>query len=99
MCAEVELDGKRTNHLLKATTATRLYEQDLPEKKIQERTRHKNVANLRKYQKSDLVHQESSSCSLNPFHPTNNPNKENIAPAMEFTVPNYSIWGPSGVPN
>ena len=38
MCAEVRLDEKCTNHLLKATTATCLYEQDLPEKKIQERT-------------------------------------------------------------
>ena len=42
----------RTNHSLRATAATALFQADVPEKVIQERTGHRSLDALRKYERS-----------------------------------------------
>ena len=49
MCEGVGIFGK-TNHSLRATGATRLFEANMPEKLIQERTGHRSTAALRQYE-------------------------------------------------
>ncbi len=44
LCVEAGITGKRSNHSLRATSATRLYEAEMDEQLIQERTGHKSNA-------------------------------------------------------
>ena len=46
ICSHIGVTGK-TNHSLRATGATRLFEANVPEKLIQERTAHKSTDALR----------------------------------------------------
>ena len=41
-----------TNHSLRATSASRLFPDDVPEKVIQERTGHRSLAGLRAYERT-----------------------------------------------
>ena len=50
MCSEAGIEGKKTNHSLRATAASDPFIADVPEKLIQERTGHKSVQALRTYQ-------------------------------------------------
>ena len=50
MCQEAGVDGKKTNHSLRATGATQLYESGVPKKLIQERTGHCFLKALRVYE-------------------------------------------------
>ena len=52
MCAEAGVSGNKTNHSLRATGATELYKKGVPEKLIQERTRHRSLESLRTYERS-----------------------------------------------
>lgn len=47
MCSEAGIEGHFTNHNLKATGATQLFERNIPEKVIQEFTGHRSVKGLR----------------------------------------------------
>ena len=49
MCAEAEVSGNFTNHSLRAYGATTLYNANLPENLIQERTGHRRLKALRQY--------------------------------------------------
>ena len=50
MCLQAGISGNKTNHSLRATGATRLYEKGAPEKLIQERTGHRSLEALRAYE-------------------------------------------------
>ena len=43
MCKQAGVQGHKTNHSLRATSATRMYEKNIPEKIIQERTGHRSL--------------------------------------------------------
>ena len=58
MCSQIGVTGK-TNHSLRATGATRLFEANVPEKLIQERTGHKSTDVLRRYVRTSAVHQKA----------------------------------------
>ena len=60
MFQEVGIEGK-TNHLLRATGATRLFEANVPEKLIKERTGHKSLDALRLYERTSVDQQKSVS--------------------------------------
>ena len=47
MCSEAGIEGHFTNHSLRATGATQLFERNVPEKVIQEFTGHRSVKGLR----------------------------------------------------
>ena len=60
MFQEVGIDGK-TNHSLQATGATRLFEANVPEKLIKERTGHNSLDALRLYERTSSEQQKSVS--------------------------------------
>ena len=62
MCLNAGVKGNKTNHSLRATGATQLYESGVPEKVIQERTGHRSLEALRVYERSnDTQHKVASS--------------------------------------
>ena len=61
MCNLGNICGHKTNHSLRATGATALYEAEVPEKIIQERTGHRSLEGLRMYERtSEKQHQAVS---------------------------------------
>ena len=52
MCNEANISGKKTNHSLRATGASQLFEANVPEKIIQERTGHRTATALRLYERT-----------------------------------------------
>ena len=51
MCTEAKIEGCKTNHSLRATAATQMFQQGAPEKLIQERTGHRSLEGLRSYER------------------------------------------------
>ena len=61
MCESASIGGNKTNHSLRATGATTLFEQGVPEKIIQQRTAHRNIDALRVYERTNMQqHQQVS---------------------------------------
>ena len=52
MCQEAGLSGKFTNHSLRAYGATTLFQAGVPEKLIQQRTGHRCIESLRRYERT-----------------------------------------------
>ena len=50
MCEEAGITGHKTNHSLRAYVATELFNAGIPEKVIQDRTGHRSLDGLRKYE-------------------------------------------------
>ena len=61
MCALAGIEGRVTNHSLRATSATQMYEMGVPEKIIQERTGHRSLEALRVYERTNTHQQETAS--------------------------------------
>ncbi len=49
MRSEAQIDGRKTNHSLRATGASELFQAGVPEKIIKERTGHHSLEALRTY--------------------------------------------------
>ena len=64
MCQEAGVDGKKTNHSLRATGATQLYQSGVPEKLIQERTGHRSLEALRVYERTNKAQHKAVSSTL-----------------------------------
>ena len=82
---EAGLSTKYTNHSLRATSATRMYRQDIPEKVIAETTGHQSLAGLRAYENTSLSQKRLVTKTLNEGASTNdsawpkdNKEKDNI---------------------
>lgn len=54
MCKEGEVNGKKTNHSLRATGVCNLFQAGVPEKLIQQRSGHHSLEGLRQYQRTTL---------------------------------------------
>ena len=52
MCSRAGISGLKTNHSLRATAATEMFQLGAPEKVIQERTGHRSIEALRSYERS-----------------------------------------------
>ncbi len=52
MCEEAGIADRKTNHSLRVTGATSLYHGGVPERDIQERTGHRSLEALRKYERT-----------------------------------------------
>ena len=63
LCAKVGLQGHYTNHSLRGTSATRMYQSGIPEKVITEVTGHRSNA-VRSYMRMDFQQKESKSAAL-----------------------------------
>ena len=62
-CSEVGIEGK-TNHSLRATGASRLFEANVPEKLIKERTGHRSTDSLRIYERTSVPQQKTVSAIM-----------------------------------
>ncbi len=61
MCEKAKINGNKTNHCLRATGATMLFDQGVPEKVIKDRTGHHSLDALRIYERtSEDQHKEVS---------------------------------------
>ena len=65
MCSDAGLKGNFTNHSLRATGATTLFDAGVPEAIIQKRTGHKSVDSLRFYERTTLKQNMEVSSLLN----------------------------------
>jgi hypothetical protein len=61
ICADAGIEGKKTNHSLRATCATRLYQAGVEEQQIMERTGHRSVAGVRAYKRTSDI--QIANCS------------------------------------
>ena len=61
MCFEAGIHGHKTNHSLRATGASELFEAGVPEKIIKERTGHKSLDALRTYERTTSEQQKAVS--------------------------------------
>lgn len=52
MCREAEISGKFTNHSLRAYGASTMFQANVPEKLIQQRTGHRSLEALRQYERT-----------------------------------------------
>ena len=68
MCEQAAIKGKKTNHSLRATGVTQLYESGVPEKVIQERTGHRSLEALRVYERTNEFQHKAVSSILNKTH-------------------------------
>ena len=53
MCQQAGVEGNKTNHSLRATGATQLYESGVPEKLVQEQTGHRSLEALHVYERTN----------------------------------------------
>lgn len=64
MCNRVGVRGRKTNHSLRATCATRLYQAGVEEQQIMERTGHRSVVGVRTYKRTSDVQMSHTSAIL-----------------------------------
>ena len=65
LCATAGIEGFKTNHSLRATTATRLYQSGVDEQLVMERTGHRSLEGVRSYKRSSDEQREALSDILN----------------------------------
>ena len=70
MCKHAGVKGNKTNHSLRAASATQMYANGVPEKLIQERTGHRSLDALRMYERSSQQQHQAVSkiLSAGPTH-------------------------------
>ena len=59
MCSDLGIGGNKTNHSLRATAASDLFQAGVPEKVIQQRTGHLSLGGLRQYEKVTTTQQQA----------------------------------------
>ena len=62
MCSQAKIEGKKTNHSLRASGITTLFQAGVSEKVIQDRSGHRSLDGLRKYERVS-EEQQASACS------------------------------------
>ncbi len=97
ICKLGNISGHKTNHSLRATGATELYEAQVPEKIIQERTGHRSLECLRMYERTSDKQQQAvsnilSSHSQSSYH-------AEMTKLDHKTTPTTSTSGPGFGPN
>ena len=70
MCAEAGVSGRKTNHSLRATGASELFEAGVPEKIIKERTGHWSLKALRLYERTTKDRHQAVSVVLSSSQKT-----------------------------
>ncbi len=65
LCRTAGISGYKTNHSLRATTATRLYHAGVDEQLVMERTGHRSLEGVRSYKRTSVPQQEGLSDILN----------------------------------
>ena len=65
LCAAAGISGFKTNHSLRASTATRLYDSGIDEQLVMEQTGHRSLPGVRSYKRTSTHHREALSDILN----------------------------------
>ena len=79
LCKSANIDGFKTNHSLRATAATRLYESGVDEQLIMERTGHRSLEGVRNYKRTTSHQREVLSDLLNaPSSPAKTEGPRNL---------------------
>lgn len=79
LCQEAGISGYKTNHLLRATAATRLYQSGVDEQLVMERTGHRSLEGVRTYKRTSDVQREALSDILNSKKPRVDGNTSAVA--------------------
>lgn len=67
LCKDAGIEGNYTNHSLRATTATRGLAKGIPDKFIMERTGHRDIRSLQKYQRPSIESKVQMSKAFDQF--------------------------------
>ena len=71
LCKDAGLYVHYTNHSLRATAITRMYEGGVPENLISEKSGHKSIKGLRAYEKTSVLQEKAAGSCIDgskPFH-------------------------------
>ena len=84
-----ELTTKYTKHSLRATSASRMFASNVPEKVIQEKTGHGSLAGLRAYERTTTRQEQVVAKILESSRPTFSEecSKENSDPQVDEQIP------------
>ena len=74
MCSKANIQGKKTNHSLRASGITQMFQAGLPEKVIQDRSGHRSLDGLRKYERVSEEQQAEACKVLAPYFPSDKEN-------------------------
>ena len=69
LCKSAGISGFKTNHSLRATAATRLYQSGVDEQLVMERTGHRSLDGVRNYKRTSNAQREELSDILNCKRP------------------------------
>ena len=90
MCTAAGIQGFRTNHSLRASSATRLYAAGMDEQLIMERTGHRSTGGVWSYKRTTDAQQQAVSdilnCAKRPNTSTQNPTSHNSTQSMSSAV-------------
>lgn len=64
LCSTVGISGYKTNHSLRATCATRLYNEGVDEQAIMERTGHRSLSGIRPYKRTNEIQHFNTSVTI-----------------------------------
>ncbi|CAC5422106.1 unnamed protein product [Mytilus coruscus] len=90
LCASIGLTGKRTNHSLRASAATRLYNAGIEEQRVAETTGHRSNA-VRVYRRTSADQQIEASNILYGFRPSDGSKKAKPSAAAGAPVGSASV--------
>ena len=65
LCQEACFGVQYTNHSLRATAITRMYEGGVPENIISEKSGHKSIKGLRAYERTSILQEKAAGASIN----------------------------------
>ena len=92
LCREAGIPGFRTNHSLRATAATRLYNAGVDEQQVMERTGHRSLDGVRSYKRTSMQQKEALSdilnCQGNSIVPRFSADPSKVAHPPETSVQN-----------
>ena len=99
MCADAGISGKKTNHSLRATGASQLFQANVPENVIQERTGHRSLEASRLYEKTTTEQHQAvarvigSSATLSYESIVQKQPKITVSPRPPQTAPTLNMSG------
>ena len=84
ICSSIGTNAKYTNHSLRATAITRMFNGSIPEKVIAEKSGHKSIKALRCYEKTSLQQEQVSGHMISGIDiPKEEPNLETATSALK----------------
>ena len=99
MCSDVNIHGNFTNHNLRATSATLLFNAGVPESIIQKRTGHKSLDALRTYERVTPAQEQAVSQILSNPTTSFNINKEPQDSTDDYPISGEDMFFMNSIPD